>query len=60
MNGEMGLKDVQLGEDSITKALCKKEPDPDLQGMTCQALELLSCVILLILEHQCKDQLPGG
>ena len=60
MNGEIGVKDAQLGEDSITKALFKEEPDSDLQGMTCQALELLSCAIPLILEHQCKDQLPGG
>lgn len=34
--------------------------DAESESMTIQALELISCAVLLILQRQCKDQLPGG
>ena len=34
--------------------------DADLEVLCIQALELICCATLLILERQCKDQLPVG
>ena len=37
-----------------------EETDADVEAMCLQALEVSSCAMLLILERQCQDQLPGG
>ena len=47
-------------EDEIYDSIFKDHPDPESEAMFVQALELISCAVLLILERQCKDQLPGG
>ena len=50
--------DVDLTDEVAQKLL--QQSDADSEAMTIQALELLSCAVLLILQRQCKDQLPGG
>ena len=60
LDGDMGVEGMKRADDEITEALFADFQDPQLYVMTRQALELLCCGILLILERQCKDQLPGG
>ena len=55
----MGLE-VPMVEDDISSVLFEDTGDAELHGMTQQALELICCALLIILERQCKDQLPGG
>ena len=50
--------DIDKSDEVTVKLL---EPsDPESEVMTIQALELICCGVLLILQRQCKDQLPGG
>uniref|UniRef100_A0A2C9KLX8 Uncharacterized protein n=1 Tax=Biomphalaria glabrata TaxID=6526 RepID=A0A2C9KLX8_BIOGL len=53
------------GEDLITKdviynILFEPSDDDQLDSLTIMALELISTEMLIILERQAKDQLPGG
>ena len=49
---------IDTSDDVAQKLL---EPcDAESETLTIQALELISCAVLLILQRQCKDQLPGG
>lgn len=58
LSGESPFE-VDLSADPISTQLLEETP-ADLECMTIQALELSSCAMLLILQRQCKDQLPGG
>lgn len=45
--------------DEVSQKLLE-QCDAESETLTIQALELISCAVLLILQRQCKDQLPGG
>eukprot|EP00057_Strongylocentrotus_purpuratus_P029094 XP_011683568.1 PREDICTED: uncharacterized protein LOC105447354 isoform X1 [Strongylocentrotus purpuratus] len=49
---------ISTGDDISKKLL--DSTDAEAEMLTTQALELISCAVLLILQRQCKDQLPGG
>ena len=49
-----------VNKDHIYNELFKVPDDQELQIMTQQMLELLCAAILLVVERQCEDQLPGG
>ncbi|XP_072051465.1 uncharacterized protein [Amphiura filiformis] len=51
--------DIEVVEDEVYEALFA-EHDPAQETMCIQALELICTAMLLILERQCRDQLPGG
>ena len=50
---------VMINKDSMFEELFKPL-EPKLQILTQQALELMCGSVLLVLERQCQDQLPGG
>ena len=52
--------DVPIHKDDVYEALFIPTEDPDFDSITQQALELLMHGLLLILERQAQDQLPGG
>ena len=49
-----------VNKDHIYDELFKVPDDQEFQIMTQQMLTLLCSAILLVLESQCEDQLPGG
>ena len=49
-----------ITKDQIFEELFKVPEDEEFQILTQQALELLCTSILLVLERQCHEQLPGG
>ena len=51
--------DLPVVNNDISGKLFEKT-DPDVEAMCAQTLEMACCAILLILERQCADQLPGG
>ena len=59
MEGEIDLE-VDMVKDDISSVLFQDTSDADLHGMTQQTLEMICCALLLILERQCQDHLPGG
>ncbi len=59
LEGKMGLE-VDMVEDDISSVLFQDTSDADLHGMNHQALEMICCALLLILDRQCEDHLPGG
>ena len=60
LKGEAIFPSVPLEKDVLFDRLFDKESDSEIDVMCIQALELISCAVLLILERQCRDQLPGG
>lgn len=61
LTGKKVLQNAPVIEDVIYDSLFKEhEVDPESEALCVQAMELISCAVLLILERQCKDQLPGG
>ncbi|XP_033117054.1 uncharacterized protein LOC117116991 [Anneissia japonica] len=59
-NGETVFDDAVVEKDDIYEALFKDCDDPQMEILCIQALELTTCAMLLILNRQCADQLPGG
>ena len=61
LNGKSAFdeNDVEIDRDVVYFELLKYEDD-EFQILTQQILELLCSVILIVLEKQCQDQLPGG
>ena len=61
LNGKSAFdeNDVEIDRDVVYFELLKNEDD-EFQILTEQILELLCSVILIVLEKQCQDQLPGG
>ena len=60
LEGLSALANVPPVADVLFDHLLEDEPDPEKHGMCLQALELIMCGILEILERQCRDHLPGG
>ncbi|VDI71580.1 E1A/CREB-binding protein [Mytilus galloprovincialis] len=58
--GELVFEGVEVHRDSIFDSLLKDTGDPVSEMYTQMALELCIGGMLLILERQAKDQLPGG
>ncbi|CAC5414940.1 unnamed protein product [Mytilus coruscus] len=58
--GELVFEGVEVHRDSIFDSLLKDTDDPVSEMYTQMALELCAGGMLLILERQAKDQLPGG
>ena len=61
LNGKSAFdeNDVEIDRGVVYFKLLKNEDD-EFQILTQQILELLCVVILIVLEKQCQDQLPGG
>ena len=51
---------VKVEEDCVLKELLRPCQNHETEILTQQALELMCGAILLVLERQCTDQLPGG
>ena len=51
---------VQIHKDEMLEKLSDPNIDEEFQVLTQQILELLCVVLLIVLEKQCEDQLPGG
>ena len=49
-----------VNKDNLYDKLFEDNSDADLEVLCIQALELICCATLLILQRQCKDQLPRG
>lgn len=60
LTGEQVFPDIQINKDEIYQSLFSDVDDPILDTYTQMALELAAGGMLLILERQAKDQLPGG
>ena len=60
MEGEPLFQETQVHKDEIYDALFKTTGDAKFDSLTQQALEMLMHGLLLILEKQAQDQLPGG
>ena len=60
LEGLSALANVPPVADVLFDHLLEDEPDPEKHAMCLQALELIMCGILQILERQCRDHLPGG
>ncbi|XP_030830480.1 uncharacterized protein LOC105441835 [Strongylocentrotus purpuratus] len=60
LQGEAVFPSVPLKKDVLFDRLFDEESDSEIDVMCIQALELICCAVLLILESQCRDQLPGG
>ncbi|CAC5376805.1 unnamed protein product [Mytilus coruscus] len=60
LNGELVFEGVDVHKDDIFESLVHPTDDPVLEMYTQMALELCIGGMLLILERQAKDQLPGG
>lgn len=50
---------IPIYHNHVSEKLFQKM-NPDAEAMCIQALEMACCGMLLILERQCADQLPGG
>ena len=51
---------VQIHKDEMLEKLLHPNIDEEFQVLTQQILELLCVALLIVLEKQCEDQLPGG
>ncbi|KAK3090313.1 hypothetical protein FSP39_010856, partial [Pinctada imbricata] len=60
LQGEVIFQDVHIHKDEIYDSLFASSDDPCLELYIQEALELAIEGMLLILERQAKDQLPGG
>ena len=60
LQGQVIFEDVNVHKDDIYDSLFSTCDDPSLEMYTQMALELSIGRMLLILERQAKDQLPGG
>ncbi|XP_077869048.1 uncharacterized protein LOC144360010 [Saccoglossus kowalevskii] len=62
LDGELMFSedDAEVHRDHLYEKLFAETSDAELDSMTIQALELIMHALLLILERQCDDQLPGG
>ncbi|XP_052280527.1 uncharacterized protein LOC127878134 [Dreissena polymorpha] len=60
MNGQPVFAGTELHEDEIYRSLFSATGDPVNETYTQMALELICGGMMLILERQAKDQLPGG
>lgn len=60
LSGVSAVTGISPVMDIIYDKLFEDEEDADKHAICVQALELICCAILQILERQCKDQLPGG
>eukprot|EP00057_Strongylocentrotus_purpuratus_P011916 XP_011666390.1 PREDICTED: uncharacterized protein LOC105439273 [Strongylocentrotus purpuratus] len=58
--GLSAFANIPAVNDELHDRLFEEERDPEKHAMCIQALELISCAILQILERQCHDNLPGG
>ena len=59
-HGESAFDIPEESKDEVYQCLFADCSDPQIEGLTIQALEMASCAMLLILNRQCQDQLPGG
>ena len=61
LDGEPAFSEetVKINKDEVYNNLLEVNDD-EFQVLTQQILEILCLVILIVLEKQCKDQLPGG
>jgi E1A/CREB-binding protein len=57
--GDQLFMDIQINKDDIYESLFA-DADPELDSLTQMCIELLTHSIMLILDRQAKDQLPGG
>ena len=60
LQGELIFPDIPIHKDEIFESLFAHSGDPMVEMYTQMALELSLSGMLLILERQAKDQLPGG
>ncbi|XP_063962848.1 uncharacterized protein LOC135155998 [Lytechinus pictus] len=60
LSGMSAVTGISPVKDSVYDKLFSDEEDADKHAICVQALELICCAILQILERQCKDHLPGG
>lgn len=60
LQGEAVFPSVPLKKDVLFDRLFDEESDSKIDVMCIQALELICSAVLLNLERQCRDQLPGG
>ena len=59
-HGERVLPDVDVNKDEVYERLFTECIDPEMEVLCIQALEMSCSAVLLILNRQCQDQLPGG
>ncbi|KAK3084521.1 hypothetical protein FSP39_014699 [Pinctada imbricata] len=60
LSGTPVFSEMIIHKDDIYESLFKDTGEPSFDAYTQMALELISGGMLLILERQAKDQLPGG
>lgn len=60
LNQQLILPELPIHTDCLYEKLFEDNDDVDFDVMTQQALEIILLGILVILEKQCVDQLPGG
>lgn len=58
--GQELFHDIDVHKDDMYHALFCETGDPELDSLTKMALELTVNAMMLILDRQAKDQLPGG
>ena len=60
MKGEQVIPDIEINQDELYDCAFVEEDNSEVHGMCVQALQLICCALLLTIEWQCQDNLPGG
>ena len=60
MDGDTCVPGIRIQQDDLYDCVMEPLEDGHIHSMCVQALQLICCALLLILERQCQDNLPGG